>query len=424
MIDLNDLRTRPNCYQDACKIKGITFSVEAFLELDRQHRSILTEFEIARAEQNKLSKSLPTLKDEDKRVSLASMKILAQQVKDLSSTLKPIQEKWAADQLRIPSIPDNSVPHGKDDSENVEIRSWGAVPPLTEKPDDHITLGSRFKLFDIERGVKVAGARSYFLQGDGARLQNAVFSLARDLIHKKGYTLMEVPHVVLRDAMVGTGYFPGGEDQAFTLDERDKDHHLIGTSEVSVCSYHMNEVLNEADLPKRYAGQSPCYRREAGAYGRDTHGLYRVHQFYKIEQVIICRADKSESAAMHAELLGNAEELMQVLQLPYRVVAVCTGDMGQGQVIKHDIEAWMPSRKGYGETHSCSTFFDFQSRRLKLRYKTNDGANHFCYTLNNTLVASPRILIALIENNQQKDGRIKIPSVLRPYLNGQEYLAE
>ena len=254
------------------------------------------------------------------------------------------------------------------------------------------------------------------------RLEQAVLALAMDLMQRKGYTLMACPHIVKYDAMMGTGYFPGGEEMAYHLDERDAEFYLIGTSEVSVCSYHLDEILEAHTLPRRYAGFSPCYRREAGTYGKDTQGLYRIHQFYKVEQVIICKADAAESAKMHAELLANAEELMQLLELPYRVVDVCSGDMGQGQVYKNDIEAWMPSRQSWGETHSCSTFYDFQARRLKLRYRAEAGETKYCHTLNNTLIASPRILIPLLENNQNSDGSVTVPKALRPFMGGQELI--
>ncbi|NDC38679.1 MAG: serine--tRNA ligase, partial [Proteobacteria bacterium] len=278
---------------------------------------------------------------------------------------------------------------------------------------DHVELGKALGLLDFERGVKIAGSRSYFLKGDGARLQHAVMSLALDLMHRKGYLLMDPPHIVRYAAMMGTSYFPGGEEQAYHLDDRDPEYYLIGTSEVPVTSYHEGELLSEDELPKRYAGYSPCYRREAGTYGKDTHGLYRVHQFHKVEQVVVCKNDPAESAKFHAELLQNSEEVLQVLNLPYRVVDVCTGDMGQGQVYKNDIESWMPSRNGYGETHSCST-----------RYKDKQGKNHYCHTLNNTLVASPRVLIPLLEIYQQSDGSIAIPEVLRPYMGGQERITK
>lgn len=285
---------------------------------------------------------------------------------------------------------------------------------------DHVELSKNLDLFDIERGVKVAGARSYFLKGEGTRLAHAILNLAMDHLHKQGYTLMDPPHIVSRQAMIGTSYFPGGEEMAYHLDERDEGFYLIGTSEVPVASFHADEILSVDELPKRYAGYSPCYRREAGTYGKDTHGLYRVHQFYKVEQVVLCVADPTESEKFHYELLGNAEQVMQLLDLPYRIVDVCTGDMGQGQVFKHDIEAWMPSREAYSETHSCSSFYDFQARRLNTRYKNEAGKNTFCYTLNNTCIASPRILIPFLENHQQEDGSIRIPEALQPFMGGQQ----
>jgi len=423
MIDLHDLRARPEAYQEACTKKRVGFDVRAFLQLDAEYRKVRAEVEALRAEQNAVSKAIPKLSGSEKEGKLAEMKGLAERVKVGSASLKELEETWNKQQLLIPSIPLEQVPVGKDDSENVPWRTWGEVQTPSFTLRDHVQLGKELDLFDIERGVKIAGARSYFLKGDGMRLQHAMMSLAMDVLHKGGYTLMDPPHIVTYEAMMGTGYFPGGEEMAYHLDQRDDAFHLIGTSEVPVASFHADEILSLEELPKRYAGYSPCYRREAGAYGKDTAGLYRVHQFYKVEQVAICKADSEESMKLHLELLGNAEKVMQLLELPYRVVYVCTGDMGQGQVFKHDIEAWMPSRKAYGETHSCSSFYDFQARRLNTRYKDASGKNVFCYTLNNTCIASPRILIPLLENHQNSDGTVTIPKALRPYMGGQELIA-
>ena len=420
MIDLHDLRERPDAYQQACEKKRVKFDVNAFLALDTEYRKARGDFESMRAQQNAVSKEIPKLSGAEKEAKLAEMKGLAEQVKRGGDALKELEERWSKQQLLIPSIPLDVVPVGKDDTENVPLRTWGEVPKPNFEIRDHVRLGKELDLFDIERGVKVAGARSYFLKGDGMRLQHAIMSLSMDTLHKAGYTLMDPPHIVTHEAMVGTGYFPGGEEMAYHLDERDAGFHLIGTSEVPVASFHADEILSLEELPKRYAGYSPCYRREAGAYGKDTHGLYRVHQFYKVEQVVICRADAEESMRFHKELLGNAEKVMQLLEIPYRVVDVCTGDMGQGQIYKNDIEAWMPSRKSYGETHSCSSFYDFQARRLNTRYKDGNGKNVFCYTLNNTCIASPRILIPLLENHQNSDGSVTIPKALRPYMGGQD----
>lgn len=422
MIDLDDIRERPEAYQQACQVKGISFDVAAFVRLDQEYRSCRAKVEQKRAQQNATSKELPKLTGAEKDRTLAEMKELAEQLRVESVQLRDIEQEWTKQQLLIPSIPLPQVPVGKDDSENTPVRTWGELPQWSFEPRDHVRLGRELGLFDIERGVKVAGGRSYFLIGDGMRLQHAVLSLALDLLHHAGYTLMDPPHIVKYEAMMGTGYFPGGEEMAYHLDQRDDPFHLIGTSEVPVASFFADEILTLDQLPQRLAGYSPCYRREAGAYGRDTHGLYRVHQFYKVEQVVFCRADAEESMRLHGELLSNAEQVMQQLEIPYRVVDVCTGDMGQGQVYKNDIEAWMPSRKAYGETHSCSSFYDFQARRLKTRYRDTSGKNVFCYTLNNTCIASPRILIPLLENHQNSDGTVAIPKALRPYLGGQEVI--
>ena len=423
MIDLKDLRERPDAYQKACENKGIKFSVSEFLKLDENYRTQKQALEELRSKQNSFNKSLPKLSGEEKEAKLAEMKELAEKVKEETEKFRQLESSWHDQQLLLPSIPLSDVPVGKDESDNLEVSTWGKIPEFSFKAKDHVELGKQLDIIDIERGVKIAGARNYFLKGDGARLQHAVMQLSLTQLHMKGFTLMELPHIVKYEAMMGTSYFPGGEDQAYHLDERDDDSYLIGTSEVSVCSYHANEILELNELPKLYAGYSPCYRREAGTYGKDTHGLYRIHQFYKVEQVVVCEPSTEESAKVHKELLANAEEVMQQLELPYRVVVVCTGDMGQGQVFKNDIEAWMPSREAYGETHSCSTFHDFQARRLKIRTKLADGSKAFCHTLNNTCIASPRILIPLLEVHQNKDGSVRIPEALRPYMGGQEEIS-
>ncbi|MEZ4743763.1 MAG: serine--tRNA ligase [Bdellovibrionota bacterium] len=322
--------------------------------------------------------------------------------------------------LLVPQPAREDVPIGKDDNDNLEIKCWGEKPNFDFKTLDHIELGEKHCLMDFKRGVKLSGSRSYVLTGDGALLEQALLRLTYDLLVEKGYKPMSVPVLVLESAMEGTGYFPLGRDQAYCVPE-DK-MALVGTSEVPLCSFHSDEILQEAELPLKLLAQSTCFRREAGTYGKDTKGLYRVHQFQKIEQVILAPADKNISEQLHNELLSNAEEILQLLELPYRVVYVCTGDLGQGQVRKHDIETWMPSRKAYGETHSCSTFYDFQARRLGIRYKDTSNQKYLAYTLNNTAIACPRILIPLLENHQTKDGRIRIPKALQPYMYGREFI--
>jgi seryl-tRNA synthetase len=262
----------------------------------------------------------------------------------------------------------------------------------------------------------MSGTRFYVLRGDGARLQRAVLSLAFDHMVARGFVPMEVPVLVRDAAMIGTAYFPGGEEQAYRIE---KDAlNLVGTAEVPLTSFRAGEILEQAELPLRYVAQSACFRREAGAAGKDTRGLYRIHQFQKVEQVVVMEADEDASRAEHEAIVRHAEEVVQLLELPYRVVNVCGGDLGQPQVQKFDIETWMPSREGWGETHSASRFHDFQARRLDLRYRGERGDTVFCHTLNNTVVASPRILIPLLELHQQRDGSVLIPAALRPYMGG------
>ena len=422
MIDLNHLREFPQIYKDACVKKRIKFDIESFLKLDEDRRAILTRTEQVRSQLNTLNKEVPKLSGKEKTDLLGRLKDLSGEQKELTNKLKELEEFWQKEQLLIPAPPLDCVPDGKDDTENVEIRRVGEIPKFDFPLLDHIELGERLGLIDTDRGVKIAGARNYFRTGDGARLHHAVLQFAIQFISIRGYQLMEPPHIVQYNAMMGTGYFPGGEEMAYKLDSRDEGRFLIGTSEVPVAAFHIDELLQQKELPKRYSGYSACYRREAGTYGKDTRGLYRVHQFYKVEQVVICEADPKISAAFHKELLGNSEELLQALDLPYRVVDVCSGDMGQGQIYKNDIETWMPSRNAYSETHSCSTLHAFQARRLNLRYKDSEGKNQYCHTLNNTLVASPRVLIPILELNQQKDGSVKIPKALVSFMGGQEVI--
>jgi len=273
-------------------------------------------------------------------------------------------------------------------------------------------------MIDVERGVKLAGTRNYFLKGEGALLHRAVLQFALDFMIQRGYTPMVVPLLMRDEAMQGTGYYPGAEEQTYRM-ERD-ELNLVGTAEVPLTAYYMGETLTEEMLPVKLVAMSSCFRREAGAAGKDTYGLYRIHQFDKVEQVIISENDEAKSVAYHQEILANSEAVLQALNLPYRVVNVCTGDLGRGQVQKFDIETWMPSRNAFGETHSASRFYEFQARRMNLRYRTADKQILYCHTLNNTVIASPRILIPILELYQNDDGSITIPPVLRPYMGNRE----
>jgi seryl-tRNA synthetase len=424
MIDIKDLRENPDKYRKAAELKRMTVDIAAVLDVDSRCLSSQQEFEKLRAEQNEASKQIGKLKDPTaKQEAINKVGALKSQVKEAEDRWKAAQAQLEPLLLQMPQIPDPDVPVGKDDTENVEVKKWGEVRKFEFAPKDHATLGADLGLLDIDRGVKLAGSRSYFLTGMGTLLHQAVLRLAQDLMLERGFVPMTVPVLVREEAMTGTGYFPLGREQAYAMSNEDPPKFLVGTAEVALTAYHMNETLDGKTLPRKYVAMSPCFRREAGTYGKDTAGIYRIHQFDKVEQVIICKNDIEESKRWHQQILQNAEDVLQKLNLPYRVVYVCTGDLGQGQVAKYDIETWMPSRKNYGETHSASRFYDFQARRLNMRYRDEDGKVKFCHTLNNTVIASPRVLIPILENYQNGDGSVTIPEALRPYVGGRDRIA-
>jgi seryl-tRNA synthetase len=421
MIDIKDLRENPEKYRRAAELKRMTVDIAAVLDVDSRCVAAQQEFERLRAEQNEASKQIGKLKDPGaKKEAIEKAGPLAKQVKEADKLWKEVEAQLMPLLLQLPQPPDPEVPVGKDDTENVEIKKWGEIRKFEFAPKDHAVLGSTLGLLDVERGVKLAGSRSYFLTGMGTLLHQAVLRLAQDLMIERGFMPMSVPVLVRDEPMTGTGYFPLGREQAYAMTNEDPPKYLVGTAEVALTAYHMNETLEARSLPRKYVAMSPCFRREAGTYGKDTAGIYRIHQFDKVEQVVICRNDIEESKRWHQQILQNAEDILQKLNLPYRVVAVCTGDLGQGQVAKFDIETWMPSRKSYSETHSASRFYDFQSRRLNMRYRDDDGKVKFCHTLNNTVIASPRALIPILENYQNADGSVTIPEALRSYVGGRD----
>ncbi len=420
MIDIRFIRENPDLVKEGARKKRIPVDIDRLLELDEERRSLLHESDSLKAEKNAASQKIAGLKGDEKAAAITDMKTISERIKTLDAQLERVLVEYDSLMLRVPNPPDDDVPEGENDSGNVEIRRSGGIPAFDFKPRDHVELGELLDIIDIPRGVKLAGSRSYILKGEGVLLEYAILMYALETMVKLGFTPMIVPHLVKDIAMIGTAYFPGGEEQTYAC-ERD-GLYLIGTAEVPVTSYHYDEILDEKDLPLHYCGISPCYRREAGTYGKDTKGLYRIHQFQKVEQVIICQADAKVSAEMHEFITSNSENLVKALGLPYRVVIVCSGDLGQPQKRKYDIECWMPSRNGYGETHSSSKFHDFQARRLKMRYRDSQGNVQYCHTLNNTFVATPRILISVLECNQRRDGSVVIPEVLRKFMGGKEVI--
>lgn len=423
MIDIKQIRENPQKFAAASKAKKFNVDIDRLIEVDAKLRYSRAMLQNIATDKNRIGKSISTLSGDKKDSALLTLSDLKDGEIGLQKEVKELQPEFDALMQQVAQPADDDVPLGEDDTENVEIRKEGEIRQFDFEPKDHLQLGLELGIIDIERGVKLAGARNYFLKGDGALLHWAVLRFAMDLMIGKGFVPLSVPLLMKDEAMRGTGYYPGSEDQTYRVE---KDHlNLVGTAEVPLTAYRMGEILSAEELPLKYAALSSCFRREAGAAGKDTYGLYRIHQFDKVEQVVICENSAEASAKFHDEILGNAEAVMQALELPYRVANVCTGDLGRGQAKKFDIEAWMPSRKNYCETHSASKFYEFQSRRMNLRYKEpGTKKNVFCHTLNNTVIASPRVLIPILELYQNADGSVTVPNVLRPYMNGKEKIVK
>jgi len=425
MLDMAWIRENAEAVKRGAARKRIPFDVDALLALDAERRSLIRTQEDAKAEQNALGRQVSSVSGDARETVLARLKAVKERVQKHSEELKPLQAQIDRLLLEVPNPPDEDAPDGDTDADNVEVRRHGDLPEFGFTPKDHVELMLGRDMIDFERAGRLAGSRSYVLKGEGVLLEQAVIRLGLDLIRSRGYVPLSVPVVVKEWALRGTAYFPGAEEQTYKLANptvEDEDMWLVGTSEVSVTALHGGEILDHTALPLKYAGLSPCFRREAGTYGKDTRGVYRVHQFNKVEQVIVDVADDARTLEHHAEIVANAEALLQALELPYRVTATATGDIGRAATFKYDLEAWMPSREAYGETHTASRFRDFQARRLNLRYRGEDGKVRHCHTLNNTVVATPRILIPFLEVHQRADGSIHVPEALRPHLGGRDVL--
>lgn len=431
MIDLKLIRENPELVKQAARDKNMNCDVDALLAVDSRRRKLETEFDGLRHAQKTTGEKIAKASKEERAALTAEMGTVKVRVAEIEKELEAIAVELHQHLLLMPQIPDAAAPRGKSSADNVEVRRVGTPRPKADFGfafRDHVDLAALLGIVDFERGVKIAGTRNYVLCGPGAMLHEAVLRLAWDVMLSKSYDdstnparklrfeALTVPVLVKDRLMEGTGFFPLHRDEVY-LCERD-NQSLVGTAEVPVTGFHMDETPAENELPRLYFARSTCFRREAGAAGKDTRGLYRIHFFDKLEQVVLCKADAAESARWHAAIIENAETVLQKLELPYRVVECCTGDMGQGKVRMYDIETWMPSRDAYSETHSASRFHDFQARRLNLRYRDAAGKMQFCHTLNNTVVASPRILIPILEQYQNADGSVTIPAALRPYMNG------
>lgn len=405
MLSIDFIRNNKEKVLAAAKNKGRPVELDKIISLDDKRRELIQKAQKLREERNKTGTGKPTPE-------------IIKRGKEIKNELKAVEQDLAKVEVQldlylsfVPNVPLPEVPVGIDASGNKELRKWGEPKKFDFQPKSHIKLGESLDLIDLERGAKVSGFRGYFLKNQAAQLHFALLFYVFNKLVKKGYTPIIAPAVIKRMALYGSGQFPWGEPDTYKLN--DEDAYLAGTAEQPVTAYFAGEILNEKDLPKKFVAFSPCFRKEAGAYGKDTKGLYRLHEFWKVEQVVLAKNDVEEAKKLHEELQKNCEEILEDLQLPYRVMLMCTGDMGEPQMKKYDTETWMPSREAYGETMSNSIMGDFQTRRLKIKYRKKGGETEYCFSLNNTALASPRILIAILENYQQKDGSILIPKVLQ-----------
>lgn len=412
MLDIKFIKENVDLVAAGAKKKHIDFAVEALVEADDKRLKLLGEVEKMRAEQNAANDEVAKADPATRAKLIEKMKGVKAGLQAKEAELVEAMKVWQKLMLEVPNVPDISVPEGDSDANNQEVRAWGEKPKFDFAPKDHIELMTNLDMLDVERGAKVAGFRGYFLKNDGLNLQFALWNFVRDYFADKGFTPMLVPSMLKRDCFMGTGYIPQAEEDLYKTQDGE---YLSGTAEVATMGYHMDEVIDKNKLPLKFIAFSPCFRREIGAHGKDTRGILRVHEFYKWEQVVLCEANHAESVKFHEEITALSEGLMQALGLPYHVVANCGGDLGLGQVKKYDIEAWLPSENKYRETGSASYFHDFQTRRLNIRYKDDDGKMKFVHSLNNTAL-SGRPLIMIVENYQQADGSIAVPKVLQPYL--------
>lgn len=394
--------------------KHIKVDMDRLVAVDDARRELMSSVETKKAEQNRVSMDIVAAQEEViKKQLITEMQDLKAEIGAEEEKLKPIMHEWQELMLQVPNIPDMSVPDGKSDEDNLEIKTWGEKPKFDFVAKDHVDIMTKLKMVDFERGAKVHGFRGYYLQGDGARLSWAIWNYANDFFGAKGFDPLLVPTIVRKSNLYGTGHLPNDADDVYHTQDED---YLIGTSEVSTMGYYADEVLDQKEFPIKQLAFSPCFRREAGSHGKDTRGLIRVHEFYKVEQVVLCEASHTESVRWHEEINRNTEEFIESLGIPYRTVLNCGGDIGQGQVKKYDIELWVPLEGKYREISSASYFHDFQTRRFNIRYKDEEGKMRYAHSLNCTAAPTPRILVSLIENFQQADGTVKIPEVLRKYI--------
>jgi seryl-tRNA synthetase len=428
MLDIKFIRKNKEEVRKAILDRKMKLSLERLLDLDEKRRVLKQELDELRQKKNDIAQKIKEDKPTDELIK--NGKEVKMLIAEVVGRYKNVEQEFEELMMYVPNIPAKDTPKGKDESDNVVVDEYGKKPDFKFKIRDHVELGKMLDILDLERGVKVSGFRGYFLKNEGVMLHMGVLLYAMEELIKEGFTPMIPPTLNKAFTMYGTGWFPFDMDNIYkvapagkmTLGKKKEDENfLVGTAEPSLCGYYADEIIQERDLPIKLCGYSQCYRSEIGSYGKDTKGIYRIHEFAKVEQVLICRGDYKESEKWHEKLMNISKSIMTNLKLPYRIIRMCIGDLGAPKYKQYDIETWMPSRDSYGETHSASNLGDWQARRLNIRYKDKTGKIHFVHMLNNTAIASPRILIALLENNQEKDGSVKIPEVLQKWV-GKEKL--
>jgi len=420
MLDIKFIRENKDIVQAGAKKKRVEIDIEKLITLDDKRLKELKEIEELRSEVNKVSNDIARDQDPALKVQLIEeMRIVKDEIKAKEETLKATIEEWQKMMLQVPNVPDMSAPEGANEEDNKELKTWGEKPVFNFEPRDHIEIMSRLDMIDLERGVKAHGFRGYFLKNDGALLCWAIWNYAQEFFLKKNFSPFITPAIINKEHFFGTGHLPGGAEDIFQTQD---NQYLAGTAEVPMMAYHAGEILKEEELPKRYLAFSACFRREAGAHSKDVKGLIRVHEFYKLEQLILCKASHEESVKFHEELNRNIEEFIESLEVPYRQVAICTGDLKGAHVKSYDTELWVPKEGKYREIGSASYYHDFQTRRFGIRYKDKTGKILYAHSLNATAIPTPRILVSLVENYQRADGSIKIPEVLRKYMGGKEFI--
>lgn len=418
MLDIKFIRENKDVVIAGARKKLVDIDIEKLIALDDERLKQLKEVEDLRSEVNRVSNDIARDQDPALKIQLIEeMRAVKEEIKAKEETLKKTTEEWQAMMLQVPNVPDMSVPEGASDQENKEIKVWGEKPNFDFEPKDHIEIMTALRMVDFERGTKVHGFRGYFLTNDGARLSFAIWNYAMEFFSARGFSPVIPPVLDRKENFMGTGFLPQSEEDLYKTQDGE---YLAGTAEVPIMGMHAGEILDKNSLPLKYLGFSPCFRREAGSHGKDVKGLIRVHEFYKLEQVILCEANHETSVKFHEELTTNTEEFIESLGIPYHRVVNCGGDLGLGQVKKYDIELWVPKENKYREIASASYFHDFQCRRFNIRYRDEAGKMNYSHSLNQTAIATPRILVSLVENFQQVDGSVKIPEVLRKYMGGKD----